>query len=99
MYLRGIIWEVPHAFLAVVFSFGSKTPFPDHPTQQRCHLPLSLSFSSLYVKQEGMKVDAELNQREEERGNSSQSWVENTNMTGCMVSTVAVTIQQCYFLH
>jgi hypothetical protein len=28
----------------------------------------------------------ELNQREGERGNSSQSWVENTNMTVCISS-------------
>ncbi len=28
--------------------------------------------------------DGELNQREGQRGNSSQSWVENTNMIDCM---------------
>jgi hypothetical protein len=29
-----------------------------------------------------------LNQRERERGNSLQSWVENTNMTDCNISSV-----------
>ncbi len=31
-----------------------------------------------------------LNQREGQRGNSSQSWVENTNMTGCISSLKTV---------
>jgi hypothetical protein len=30
--------------------------------------------------------EGELNQREGERGNSSQSWVENTNMADCISS-------------
>jgi hypothetical protein len=31
-------------------------------------------------------MGAELNQREGESGNSSQSWVENTNVTDCISS-------------
>jgi hypothetical protein len=30
--------------------------------------------------------EGELNQREGERGNSSQSWIENTNITDCISS-------------
>jgi hypothetical protein len=37
---------------------------------------------SVYTQGRG----GELHQREEERGNSSQSWVENTNMNDCISS-------------
>jgi hypothetical protein len=39
-----------------------------------------------YLFTQGREEGGELNQREGERGNSSQSWVENTNMNDCISS-------------
>jgi hypothetical protein len=38
----------------------------------------------VYLFTQGRGEGGDLNQRECERGNRSQSWVENTNMTDCI---------------
>jgi hypothetical protein len=52
------------------------TPYPPPYTLYTC-------IQYTYSHREG---GGELNQREGERGNSSQSWVENINMTDCISS-------------
>jgi len=52
-----------------------KTPYPPSYTLYMC-----IGTVYLFI-QEGEGAGGELNQREGVRGNSSQSWVENTNMT------------------
>jgi hypothetical protein len=56
---------------------GINTPSP-HP------LPATYCLYILYFYT-GKEV-GELNKREGKRGNNSQSWVENTNMTDCISS-------------
>jgi hypothetical protein len=46
------------------------------------HFTLQTCIKYTYSHREGGR-GWEMNQREGERGNSSQSWIENTNITGC----------------
>ncbi len=53
------------------------------------YIPLYTLYTCIqytYSHREGGEGEEELNQRELDRGNSSQSWLENTNMTDCISS-------------
>ncbi len=57
-----------------------RTPYPSPPLYT-----LYTCIQYTYSHREGGE-GGELNQRKGERGNSSQSWVENTNMTDSIAS-------------
>jgi hypothetical protein len=61
----------------VFFCLRPTTPYP---------LTHCIRVYSILIHPEKGGRGGELNQREEERGNSSQSWVENTNMTDFITS-------------
>jgi hypothetical protein len=61
----------------VFFCLRPRTPYP---------LTHCIRVYSIPIHTEKGGRGEELNQREEERGNSSQSWVENTNMTDFITS-------------
>ncbi len=58
-----------------------RTPYP-LPLLHTVHIVYTERVQYTYSHREGGRV-GELNQRERERGNRSQSWVKNTNMTEC----------------
>ncbi len=64
-----------HAFICL----RPRTPYP--PTYTLYGI---LVYSIFIHTGKGRGRGRDLNQREGERGNSSQSWVENTNMTACI---------------
>jgi hypothetical protein len=57
----------------------TRTPYPPPLAHCICVYSDTLQFTYSHRGEGG-----ELNQREGERGNSSQGWVENTNMTDCI---------------
>ncbi len=63
----------------VLICLRPRTPYP--LPLKHCIRVYSLS-TGTYLHREGEGRD--LNQREGDRDNSSQSWVENTNMTDCI---------------
>jgi hypothetical protein len=64
-------------FAAVVYLSEAQDPIP----------PLHTVYMyAVYLFTQGTGEGGELNQREGERGNGSQSWVENTNMIDCISS-------------
>jgi hypothetical protein len=63
---------------AGVYPSETQNPLPRPPNTMYVYV------STVYLFTQGRR--GELNHREGQRGNSSQSWVENTNMTDCISS-------------
>ncbi len=68
--------------LRQLFFFGAPEPRNPIPPPPFYILYTCIQYTYSHGRGEGV----ELNQRESYRGNSSQSWVENTNMTDCISS-------------
>ncbi len=66
--------------------FMSEAQNSTPPPHKHCIVYSVYVYTIYLFTQGGGGVGAELNQREGERGNSSQSWVENTNVTDCISS-------------
>ncbi len=67
------------------FTVGVYLSAAQNPIPPPLHIEYVYTVKSMYVFTH-RRGEEELNQREGERGNSWQSWVENTNMTDCISS-------------